>query len=587
MRFLKPLFFVSCACLFFALFFHNIIEFDQDLGRHLLIGKIISASASVPANNLLSYTFPNFQFINSHWLSEVIFYQIAANFGVVALLWLKVVVLITAFGLTVYSAYRWSKNLAAVAVATAIFAPILLERTEIRPEIFSYLLTAIFLWVLMVYYGLRIKHYGKIVWLLPILEILWVNLHIYFILGPIFCGIFLVGSLWQEFRQKRSFSQILLNCKYEILNTVLVFGATLINPNFLAGALYPLNVFSNYGYSIEENQTVFFLKDLVFNPNINYFFGAVIAFGVSFIVTNWRKVNMTILLLAGLTILPFMAIRSLPYLFLIELPVFALVLANSRVHLRQIKAEYVLIVVIALNVLRVYRLASNQYYLLIDSNKRFSANIAESGKRTLDFVLKNQLHGPMFNNFDIGSYVAYRLFPREKVFVDGRPEAYPARFFQNVYIPMEQSSENFKTVDDIYKFNLIVFSHTDATPWAQSFLSAIIRNPNFALVYLDQYGAVFVRKPTALAEISPDQFYQKFSIERHGYFDYLTLAQASEVFGWNTVATKLLEKSYSQNPDSIMTKLVLGQVYSQSPAQQALGNSLVQKANQQRGIILF
>lgn len=587
MRFLKLLFFISSAFLFFALFFHNIIEFDQDLGRHLLMGKIISASASVPANNLLSYTFPNFQFINSHWLSEVIFYQIAANFGVVALLWLKVVVLITAFGLTVYTAYRWSKNLAAVAVATAIFAPVLLERTEIRPEIFSYLLTAIFLWVLMAYYGLRIKHYGKILWLLPILEILWVNLHIYFILGPILCGIFLVGSLWQEFRQKPSFSQILLNCKYEILKTVLVFGATLINPNFLAGALYPLNVFSNYGYSIEENQTVFFLKDLVFNPNINYFFGAVAAFGVGFIVTNWRKLSLTILLLAGLTILPFMAIRSLPYLFLIELPVFALVLANRRVHLRQIKAEYVLIVVIVLNVLRSYRLASNQYYLLIDSNKRFSADVAESGKGTLDFVIKNQLHGPMFNNFDIGSYLAYRLFPREKVFVDGRPEAYPAKFFQDVYIPMEQSAENFKTVDDLYKFNLIIFSHTDATPWAQSFLSAIIKNPNFALVYLDQYGAVFVRKPTPLVEISPEQFYQKFSIEKHSYFDYLDLAQASEVFGWSTVATKLLEKSYGQNPDSIMTNLVLGQVYGQNPAQQALGQSLMQRANQQRNLILF
>ena len=150
MRFLKIAFFASAVLLLFSIFFHSVIEFDQDLGRHLLMGKIISQNFRVPANNLLSYTHPNFQFVNSHWLSEVIFYQITKlSSSVISLLYLKVAVLNLAFGLTVYISYRHSKSLIATSLAFAIFVPVLLERTEIRPEIFSYLFTAIFLYVLL------------------------------------------------------------------------------------------------------------------------------------------------------------------------------------------------------------------------------------------------------------------------------------------------------------------------------------------------------------------------------------------------------------------------------------------------------
>lgn len=488
---IKWLFLGSVALFLFSIFFHNIIEFDQDLGRHLLMGKIITETGTVPQTNLLSYSQPNFTYINSHWLSEVTFYSAASRLGVVSLLYLKVAVMLAAFLFTVYTAYKFSGSLAATAVAVAFFSPVLLERTEIRPEIFSYLFIAIFLHILISYHVLRIKYYGRFIWLLPIMEVVWTNSHIYFILGPVLVAVFYLQRIWESYKGNKNLGVSLHNTKYIILNAILVLGATLLNPNGLTGALYPLNVFNNYGYSIVENQNIFFLREVAFNPNIFYFGVAVLAFAASFLLTRFRLPTICYLL-AALVILPFLHIRSFPLLFLIELPVFAYALAQTKI--KDDWKKWIVVAVIGLTFLRTYRLVSNQYYLSIGSHKEFGAEIAESGKGAVDFVLANKLHGPIFNNFDVGSYLDYRLYPTEKVFIDGRPEAYSTKFFQNLYIPMQVTAENFAKVDDIFQFNLIIFSYTDATPWGQTFLQTIVKNEKFEMVYLDDYAVVFIRK---------------------------------------------------------------------------------------------
>ncbi|MBI4099547.1 hypothetical protein HY440_00920 [Candidatus Microgenomates bacterium] len=464
---MAKLFFVAAAIFFFILYFHNVIEFDQDLGRHLLIGKIILESHAVPQTNLLSYSYPNFSYVNSHWLSEVIFYLV----GVPRLVYFKTAVMLAATMITVYTAYKYSKNLAATALAFALFAPVLLERTEIRPEIFSYLFTAVFLYIIL----LR----SKWLWLLVPLEILWVNVHIYFILGPALVAIYCLSAR-----------------RYPLF-AFLVLLVTLINPNGLTGALYPLRVFDNYGYSIVENQNIFFLREVIFNPNIFYFGVATLAFLGSFIFP-FRRLPAVCYLLSALIVLPILHIRSFPLLFLILLPVFAF-------NLSKMTWKPIVAIVILLTLFRAERLASGEYYQTIGSSKRFGSSVNESYKGAVDFILANHLSGPIFNNFDIGSYLDYRLYPSYKVFVDGRPEAYPKEFFQNIYIPMQQSAANFTAVDKIVNFNLVIFSRTDGTPWGQQFLTDIIHNPKFNLVYLDDKTVVLTsQKNLPLARILPE-----------------------------------------------------------------------------------
>lgn len=508
MRILTYCFFGAALLLFFALFFHSIIEFDQDLGRHLLMGEIILETGNVPQVNFLSYTHPTFPFINSHWLSEVVFFLV----GVPGVLYLKILVLCSAFLLTLYTGLKYSKNLAATALGFLLFVPVLLERTEIRPEIFSYLFISIFVWILLL-------DKRKLLWALPIVQLFWVNAHIYFILGPALTLIYAIAK-----RNRQS-----------IIIFMLCSLACLVNPNFISGAIYPLRVFDNYGYSIVENQNLFFLGEVTQNINITYFWIAAVSFVISWFVS--KKITVINLLFSILIILPILHIRSFPLLFLILLPVFAFNLANSKISIKAIKPSYVVIFVIVLTLTRFVRLATDDYYSSIDSQKRFGSEIHESGKGAVDFVLRNKLKGPVFNNFDNGSYLDYRLYPKEKVFVDGRPEAYPVSFFQNVYIPMQMTTENFNKVDEIYKFNTIIFAHSDITPWGSAFLTNIIQNNRWHLAYLDTHMVVFTKRNIKPTIVRSDE-----------YVDLLRLASVSSAFGWTEEMNRLLQAASFKKP---------------------------------------
>src|SRR3989338_2810132 len=58
------------------LFLHSLTSINADIGRHIGLGEIIWETKEVPKVNLLSFTAPDFPFVNHHWLSEVIFYGI-------------------------------------------------------------------------------------------------------------------------------------------------------------------------------------------------------------------------------------------------------------------------------------------------------------------------------------------------------------------------------------------------------------------------------------------------------------------------------------------------------------------------------
>lgn len=130
---------------------------------------------------------------------------------------------------------------------------------------------------------------------------------------------------------------------------------------------------------------------------------------------------------------------------------------------------------------------------------------AEKGaKEGVDFFIANGLKGPIFNNFDIGSYLDYRLYPKEKVFVDGRPEAYPSQFFKNDYIPMQIDKNKFAALAQKYNFNTIFFSHTDQTPWAKEFMKQIVENKSWTLIYLDDYVVILTKNKNTKPKIQTD-----------------------------------------------------------------------------------
>src|SRR3989344_4022164 len=123
------------------------------------------------------------------------------------------------FGVKKYSSF-WPLL---ISLLLSVF--IFIERTEVRPEIFSFAILSFFLFALF-----KSKYENKYFWLwfLPILEILWVNFHIYFFIGPFLILSFFLDCLFTSASDSESPKKS--NLARITLIGALTSLATLINP---------------------------------------------------------------------------------------------------------------------------------------------------------------------------------------------------------------------------------------------------------------------------------------------------------------------------------------------------------------------
>jgi len=537
------------ASLLFVGFFHPIISITQDLGRHFLLGDIILKTLNVPKTNLFSYTYPDFPFINLHWLSEVILFVVFKFIGFNGLLIFSTIIVAISFGLLFFKLFKKTDFLA-LSTGSILYLLILFERTDIRPEIFSFLFLSVFLVIL---YKYREK-YTKWIFLLPLIEILWVNMHIYFIVGSGLLFFFLLENIILE--RKKPFSK-----KTKTLGVVffLSFIASLINPNGITGAAYPLFFQQNYGYAIEENQNIFFLWQLFQKQTIIFFALSSFLLLSSFLILLKKTRLVDFFLSVFFTYLAASAIRNFPLFVFGTISAFvynySFILNKLSNNIR--KLSYILLPIVLI-------------FLIFNVSVKmgFGFGVDPGATAGADFFLKNNLQNPLFNNFDIGSYLDYRFYPKVRVFIDSRPGEYPADFFKNTYIPMQFDENVFSSVDKRYSFNSIFFSYLDQTPWANSFLYKIIRNPKWKIVYIDNYSIILIKdnmqNKRLIAKYGMDINNLSFSNLDNNFFSLIKAVIFLNKAGLKDQEIKMYEKILTFNPNYCPALYNLSTFYSET-----------------------
>ncbi len=469
---------------------------NADIGRHLKNGELFFRSFSVAETNLYSYTNPDFPVIDHHWGSGVIFYLVQqyAGFGGLSVFFIILSLAALSF---VFDAARRLSSFSLAALATLIALPVLSSRPEIRPEAFSYLLCAVFLWALLRYRKGEMKA-STILVLLPALEIVWVNLHIYFFLGICLIGVFLVEDWLLIFLQK-STPERWLRGKYLFFTTVLCMLATLLNPALLRGSLVPLQIFQNFDYKLAENQTVWFIENYMSFPMGLYFKIAFAALVLSWLpvigLTAWRKKSFPLaelVLSIAFSAMGWLAIRNFVLFGLVALPVTAINLRSVLpTRFKQWIGHAGLLVLLVAGGLVLYGLQPRMWQAQAQTT---SLGLQPGNLDALAFFTQNGLQGPIFNNYDIGSYLIYGLYPLERVFVDNRPEAYPGPFFTQTLVPMQEDDNVWRQVDGQNHFNVIFFYRNDLTEWGQGFMIRRVGDPAWAPVYVDANALILVRR---------------------------------------------------------------------------------------------
>ena len=490
-----------------------------DLGRHITNGRILlqsgfsGAGNSVLSSNVYSYTNPDYPFLNHHWASGVIFFLVNRLAGFNGLSILFILVSVATFLIF----FRMAQQRAGFSLSFALallFIPLIADRVEIRPEVFSYFFIGLFFYILRRWSAQESS--GRSLYLLPFLTLFWVNIHIYFFFGFFLMGVFLLNEII-SLSDHASRAAARARIKQLAIIILLMFLAVLCNPAGISGALYPLTIFKNYGYLIVENQSIWFLERIGFVTSSFLLFkialGIVAASFAGCIVLRRSACSFINAVLAcALAAISLVAIRNFALFGLFALPISAQnIAAILPDHIRRdMEAFYsgfvFLLCIFAIGVVALVSPRIMQQY------ETLGIGLVPGVAQAAAFFLDHHLQGPVLNNYDIGGYLIYYLYPQERVFVDNRPEAYPNSFFTDIYVPLQENNEQWQRANTRYRFNAIFFSHRDYTPWAQAFLIARINDPEWAPVFADQYAIIFLKRNSVNAsiiqqfEISKDHF---------------------------------------------------------------------------------
>lgn len=400
---------------------------DPDFWWHLQTGKQIIETGTIPHADLFSSSVIGKTWITHEWLTETIVYLIYDRLGMVPLIVFFSAIITAAFYLAFLCAPECSRPYTAgfvVIVCAAASAPL----WGVRPQMISLLLMSVFLYLLDKYEKDRKV---KSLIALPLIMILWVNLHGGFILGIGIIGIYLGGNLltllWRIRRNRIAERDSWHSILYLTGTVVLCVIATLINPNSYKILIYPFQTL--FDPAMQQYIVEWFSPD--FHNLIWLPFGVLVLALIGFGMAGKTSVSIThILLMIVATVAAFRSVRHIPLFAIAVAPILSELIAPfakfpsgseaGKPFFRWLNSLLILAVLISAGVV-ILRLPKEQI-------KKESETFPTGA---VTWLLKNQPEGKLFNSYTWGGYLIWRLFPDYPVYIDGRADVYGAEFIND------------------------------------------------------------------------------------------------------------------------------------------------------------
>jgi len=484
---------VAVALIVSLIYSQKIFLPTADLGRHLKNGQVIwqeGLRSAVMNTNYYSYTNPQFVFVNHHWLYGVIIWPIFQTLGFTGLSLFNFLLFMASLALSLIQTGKQLKRIWFIALFFSL--PLIIGRSEVRPEIFSLLSCVL---IGMLYYNLKLGKLKGWQFLISIflLEAIWVNLHLFFPLGLLLVGYYLFDSLikYHQTEQKKTQEKIVF---YLGISLALSFLGSLINPHGINGILTGLRIFNQYQYPVAENQSTMFFLYFFKEKTLYWYYLVFCAISLlNFSLSLKHKKGLSKILdgawLFIWLLMGIMMIRLYPFVALILLPFNIRWLAENYQtwgkrlkHLAQNQVFLSLASPLALALL----LASLASGVFTPNLNNLGFGVNQNTLKAQAFLQKLPATARVFNNYDAGGYLIFSRLA-QKVFVDNRPEFYPAEFMEKTYIAAQQNEAVWQKVEQEYNLDIIFFYRHDATDWGQPFLIRRIQDADWLPVYVDDY----------------------------------------------------------------------------------------------------
>ncbi len=388
---------------------------DPDLWWHLATGRYIVAERRVPAFDVFSHTAVGHRWVTHEWLSDLLLYGGYRLLGMSGLVLLFAALIVATYVLV----YRRCQARGIAASASVMLAAAASAMTwGVRPQMFSLFFASLYLYILEDGGGRKLAR----LWALPLLSLLWANLHSSFVVGLVLVAAFALAEEWNWlWAWKGSGPWLSARARRLMLVWVGCLALSLVTPNGISAALFPFGTLSN-GF-IQSHIEEWFSPDFHAPwawPLAAFWLALLGACALS----PRRASARDVLLLLGAGAAGLYSARHVPFLGLVGAPLLAQQLtgpelgAGPGVHTRRpVKpvlgvavglAALALAVTIGIRVFRVMRASAT-----VDTTRYPVTAVA--------FIEREQLDRPLYNTYHWGGYLIWR---GHKVFVDGRAELY-------------------------------------------------------------------------------------------------------------------------------------------------------------------
>lgn len=405
--------------LIFAMFaWHGVRSLDPDFGWHLKAGEHFVQNG-VPKTDVFTYTASDFPWVDHEWLSDILVYLIHEVGGYVLL------ALVFA---ALWTLALWLVGRRALGPVVAIAALAALPYSGVRAITWSVLGLALVIKI----FAAKNQRWR---WIMPILIMLWANVHGGFIVG--------LGYIAYQAIMKRSGPLVLIG--------LISLCATLVN-------VYGLEIYTEIWRTMADRSlhtSIVEWKSLVFSWSLLPF---LVLYGVGWLYEKgkwyWRAVRIeNFFLLASIS-----AQRNWPLFAVAALErtsdSMRTIARTIPAKLKRAQRNVLLAIGIGFAGLTAYGVYDTGILLIGSSDGESYPSAA------VDYLREHPCPGNLFNDYNYGGYLIWQL-PQQKVYIDGRMPSWELngeKYMENYSGFLDDESERDKQIDK-YDIQCILVSN--------------------------------------------------------------------------------------------------------------------------------
>lgn len=498
----------------FALSLVNMSLWDWDFWWHIATGRYIVETGTIPDKDPFSYTatlkenenpFPIWEnlILKQYWLSQIIFYLIYDYTGPKGIIILRSALLLSILVLAFLKLRKYSVSFPISFLFLFILFIALSKATGERPVLFTIFLTTLTFFILDYF---KVKKDKKIFLLIPLM-LFWANMHGGFIIGLMIIFSFMLGEGIKIILKSGDFTKKEVYLFYTA--TLLAVGFSYINPAGWDAFNVAMNISSKYKplhINIKEYESPFVLYIQRVHP-VQYEYLALILFFPLIVILRNRRIELShIILLSGTFIMSISAIRFVVYFMIIGTMVIGketYILTENLFKKRLSERTYIIVQ----NVLTFATMLSIVFYVTnVHKSDKFRFDIAKGysvPEAAVDFIEGNKLQGNMLNEYGYGGYIAWRLYPEQKTFIDTRSlnilvrteyeRIMQATEYATEVNPSKSNTPLWMRLLNHYKINFIFIQMLDLYAQIHPIIFKLVESDKWVPVYCDPISVIFLR----------------------------------------------------------------------------------------------